>query len=61
MAELTFIAYLLSLISIVCNLWLWNAINEMKQERKREQVKRRLQQVVRPVQTPSKSKSPWGY
>lgn len=35
MFELSFIAYILSLISIACNIWLYAEIRELRQEKKR--------------------------
>lgn len=59
MAELTFIAYILSLISIVANIWLAFEIKELKQQRKRDLITKRLNSVVKAVQ-PERRKSYWG-
>lgn len=58
MLEITFIAYFLSLISVAFNIWLWNEVKELKQQRKREQVNKRLNAVIKSVQ-PVK-RGPWG-
>lgn len=59
MLELAFVAYVLSLLSIVCNIWLLNEVRELKQQRKRDAVTRRLNTVVKTVEKP-RPKSYWG-
>ena len=59
MLELGFIAYILSLISLVCNIWMYSEIREMRQERKRDLVNKRLNQLTKPSQN-VRPKGYWG-
>lgn len=51
MLELGLIAYFLSIISLACNIWMYSEIREMKQDKKRELVQKRLKQLTKPIQT----------
>lgn len=49
MVELAFIAYIISLISLAISLLLWVEVRELKQQRKRDLVQKRLKQIMTPV------------
>lgn len=49
MVELAFIAYIISLISLAISLFLWVEVRELKQQRKRDLVQKRLKQIMTPV------------
>lgn len=61
MFEIGFIAYILSLVSLVVNIYLWFEIKEMKAEKKREMINRRLKAMTPPVVKKPQTQKPYGH
>lgn len=59
MPELSFVAYILSLLSLWASVYLWCEVKDLKKERKRDLVNRRLEAIRKETPPPKRPKGIW--
>jgi hypothetical protein len=60
MIELTFIAYMLSLVSLVLNIWLVSEIKDIRRDIQRDKINRRLNSITNSVKPKPRPRGHWG-